>query len=99
MTTAIATARAGMLVSIARLNASASNIANGATAEPLPRARAAQPLADGPEGASRVHQPTPNVDLVEEAVGLLEASLLFKANLAVLKTADQMMRRTLDIAA
>ena len=99
MTTAIATARSGMLASIARLKASASNVANGATAAPPPQARAAQPLADGLESASRIHQPAPNVGQAEEAVGRLEASLLFRANLAVLKTADQMMRRMLDITA
>ena len=93
MITAMATARSGMLASVARLEASASNIANGVTAG-IPRPEAAQPApfvdADGSDRS---------VDLAQEAVGVLQASLLFKANLAVLKTADAMMRRMLDIRA
>ena len=90
MITAAATARSGLLASIARRDASASNIASGSTAG-APPGTAAQP-----EGAPRVYQPA---DLVEEAVGLLEASLLFRANLTVLKTADEMTRTMLDTVA
>ena len=145
MTPAIASARSGMLASLARLNASASNIANVRTTGPLPESPAAQPIADGPEGTPRVFQPVdvvlksaggqngsggvtatyrprlpayvrhhdpsaafadaegivaaPNVDLAEEAVGILEASLLFRANLAVLETADAMTQSLLDTTA
>ena len=41
----------------------------------------------------------PNVDLAQEAVGILQASVLFKANLAVFKTAHGMTKRLLDISA
>lgn len=41
----------------------------------------------------------PNVDLAREAVGLVEGSLLFKANLAVLRAADAMTRSVLDTKA
>jgi flagellar basal-body rod protein FlgC len=145
MMTAISTARSAMLASLARLDASASNIANASTTGPLPPASAGQPNADPPEGAPRVYQPVdvvlksigdqngpagvavgyrprlpayvrqhepsapfadadrivaaPNVDLAQEAVGVLEASLLFKANLAVLKKADEMTRSVLDATA
>jgi flagellar basal body rod protein FlgC len=87
MIAAAATARSGLLASIARLNAGASKIAGGSTAGARPEIAA--PLA----GGARVDQP---VDLAEEAVGILEAALLFKANLAVLKTADEMTKTMLD---
>jgi flagellar basal-body rod protein FlgC len=41
----------------------------------------------------------PNVDLAEEAAGVLDASLLFRANLAVLKRADEMTKSLLDVIA
>ena len=134
-----------MLVSLARLNASASNIANSHTTGPLPEKAAAPPMPGGAEGGPRVYQPidvvlkstggqggsagvvagyrprspaymrhydpsapfadadgivaAPKVDLAEEAVGILEASLLFKANLAVLEAADAMTKRMLDTTA
>lgn len=145
MTSAIASARSGMLASLARLSASASNIANARTTGPLPKGAVAQPLAEGLGGVPRAYQPVdivlksagdqngstgvdasyqprlqayvrlydpsaafadadgivaaPNVDLAEEAVGILEASLLFRANLAVLETADAMTKRFLDTTA
>ena len=86
MITAAATARSGMLASIARLDATAANISGGITTELHPDT-AVQPEA------ARVYQP---VDLAEEAFSLLEASLLFKANLAVFKAADEMTRNMLD---
>jgi flagellar basal body rod protein FlgC len=82
-------ARSGMLASVARLETHASNIADAALA--LNRAAPA-PGVDGMTAAS----PT---DLAQEVVGVLEASLLFRANLAVFKAADGMMKRLLDIRA
>jgi flagellar basal body rod protein FlgC len=41
----------------------------------------------------------PNVDLAAEAVDVLAASLAFRANLAVLRAADEMQERLLDIGA
>jgi flagellar basal body rod protein FlgC len=90
MITAAAIARSGLLASIARLDASASNIARGNTVPAGPE------TASQPEDAPVAYQP---VALAEEAVGLLEASLLFRANLAVLKTADAMTRNMLDTVA
>jgi flagellar basal-body rod protein FlgC len=145
MFSAIATARSGLLASIARLNAGASNIANAGTTGPLPRTPGAPPVAAAPEDAARVYQPVdvvlrsvgdqegpagvaasyrprmpasirryeptapyadaegmvaaPNVDMAQEAVGVLEAAVLFKANLAVLKAADEMTKSLLDTTA
>jgi flagellar basal-body rod protein FlgC len=42
---------------------------------------------------------SPNVDLAAEAVDVLAASLAFRANLAVLRAADEMQERLLDIGA
>jgi flagellar basal body rod protein FlgC len=53
-------------------------------------------IADAP-GAPE--SSAPPVDLAGEVVGVLEASLLFKANLALFKTADEMAKRMLDITA
>ena len=145
MTPAIASARSGMIASLARLNASASNIANSQTTGPLRASAAAAPTDDAGPGAPRVSPPVdvvlrstdgqsgvsgvaasyrprspasvqrydptapfadadglvaaPNVDLAEEAVGLIEASLLLRANLAVLKAADAMTKGMLDTTA
>ena len=41
----------------------------------------------------------PNVDLTEEIVGLTEIKAAFKANLAVIKTEDEMMGALLDTLA
>jgi flagellar basal-body rod protein FlgC len=145
MMTAIATARSGLLASVARLGAAASNIANADTIGPLPEiasapsgqsgsgatTRAYEPIdvvlksaggADSPSGVAAIYRPrlpayvrqydpaapfadangmvaAPNVDLAEEAVDVLEASLLLRANLAVFKTATQMTRSILDATA
>jgi flagellar basal body rod protein FlgC len=92
MIAAIATARSGLLASLDRLNAAAANIANGTTTGPLPESPVQSPL-DSANRPARVYQP---VDLAEEAVSLLETSLLFRANLAVLKAAHEMMGSVLD---
>ena len=141
--TAITTARSGLLASVARLNASASNIANGTTTGPLPGSpaapvaavdeapRAYQPVdvvlrsaggQDGSGGVAATYRPrspahvrqydpsapfadadgmvaAPNVDLAQEAVDVLAASVLFKANLVVLKKADEMTGSLLDALA
>jgi flagellar basal-body rod protein FlgC len=140
MMNAVATARSGLLASVARLNAAASNIAHSDTAGPVPEAPAAQPAgaprvyqpvdvvlktsgeADGSTGVVASYQPrlpayvrhydpsspfanadgmiaAPNVDLAGEAIDILEATLLFKANLAVLKASNEMTRRILDTTA
>ena len=61
-----------------------------------------------PDGYSPVYDPSsvyanneglvaaPNVDLTREIVNLIEIKSLFKANLAVLKTHDEMMGELLD---
>ena len=141
MMSAISTATSGMLASVARLNAAASNIANAGTSGPLPETAA----APATEAAPRVYQPVdvvlksvggesgstgvmaryrprvpayvreydpsapyasadgfvaaPNVDLAAEAVAVLEASLMFQANLAVLKRADEMAKSLIDTLA
>ena len=142
MFAAIAAARSGLLASVTRLNAAASNIANSATTGPLPATPAAQPIPPASEESPRVYQPvdvvqtsfgegtgaagvsatyrprlpaytrqydpsapfadadgfvaTPKVDLAEEAVGVIEASLAFRANLAVLRRAADMAESLFD---
>jgi flagellar basal-body rod protein FlgC len=145
MIAALSTARSGLLASVARLNAAASNIANGSTTGPLPPTPASEPLpvsadegarvyqavevvlrsaggAEGPAGVSVAVRPrlpaygrqydpsapfadpdgfvaTPNVDLAEEAVDVLSASLAFRANVAVIRAVNEMAKRTLDMSA
>ena len=96
MTSVIATARSGMLASIAYINASAANIARGSTSGPP-----AGTVAEAPDGAPRADKvvAAPNVDLAQDAIGALEASLLFRANLAVFKRAHEMTRNMIDAMA
>ncbi len=139
MIAALSTARSGLLASVARLEAAASNIANGGTTGPLPPTppvpaadgapRVYQPvevvvrsLGDAPAGVEATYRPrvpayvrqydpgapfadaegfvaVPNVDLAEESIDVLTALVSFRANLAVLRAADEMAESLLDIRA
>jgi flagellar basal-body rod protein FlgC len=145
MFAAMSIARSGLLASVARLDAAASNIANGGTTGPLPATPASQPLPAAGEGGPQVYQAVdvvvrsvggaevasgvaasyrprlpayvrqydpaapdadpdgfvaaPNVDAAAEIVDMLAASLSFRANLAVLRAADEMAKRLVDVSA
>lgn len=102
-------ALSGLQAANAQLNATADNIANADT----PGYKAQRPdlveLSTGGVavgGITRNPAPGPtqpdgsqgsNVDLANEMVNLTRAKLLYRANAAVLKTADQMTGNLLDI--
>jgi flagellar basal-body rod protein FlgC len=69
MIAAFSTARSGLLASVARLDAAASNIAHAGTTGPLP-APATQPVAGAEDGAARAYQP---VEVVVRSIGTGEA--------------------------
>jgi hypothetical protein len=56
MIAALATARSGLLFSVARLTAGSGKILNGGTIGPLPPIPALEPVPDAAGGASRVYQ-------------------------------------------
>ena len=60
---------------------------------------AGQRLSASAERVSRMGDPNSDVDLGSEAVEQLSAKTEFKANLAVIRTADDMTQALLDILA
>ncbi len=66
MNAASSIARSGLLASVARLSAAASNIAHGGATGPLPGTPAAQPASNAGDGAPRVYQP---VEVVLRSLG------------------------------
>lgn len=80
---AIDNALSGMLKQTERVNVAAERIAKASFS-----------------GAPAENQAiTDEVDLSREAVALLTSKTLFKANVAVLKAADEMLKSTLDVIA
>lgn len=66
---------------------------------PRSPATVAEYAPDSPDADPRGLVAAPNVDLAAEAVGLVEASLAMRANIAVARVADRMARNALDILA
>lgn len=94
------TAISGLQVSQLRLNASANNVANAQTdgfRRDLVR-QEAQPSSGGVI-AQVDKSPQPGADLIQDVVDQQSATYAFKANLQVVKTADEMMGRLLDVRA
>jgi flagellar hook protein FlgE len=92
-------AQSGLQAAQTRLGASANNVANGQT-EGFKR-QTVQATAQ-PQGGVVVtlsRAATEGSDLTQDVVDQLSAKQSFAANLAVLKTADQMMGSLLDTRA
>lgn len=89
----------GMQAAQLRLNASANNVANSQT-DGFRADRVQQQAQAGGGVTAQVEKlPTPGVNLLEERVEQMSASLTFKANAQMVKTADQTMGRWLDTRA
>ena len=80
---AIDNALSGMLKQTERVNGAAERIAKTS-------------FSSNPDQNTGISD---EVDLSREAIELLSAKTLFKANVAVLKTADEMLKSTLDVIA
>lgn len=52
---------------------------------------------DAPGADAQGYVAVPNVDLAQEAVNLIETKALFKANVAVIRTQDEMLGSLMDI--
>ncbi len=70
-----------------------------ATYRPREPAAVAEFAPDSPDADARGLVAAPNVDLATEAVGVAEAALVMRANIAVLRAADRMARGALDLLA
>ncbi len=73
----------------------------GVSSQNIPKTQAFTPsyAPDSPFANSEGYVNTPNVDLAEEAVNMTLAEVTYKANVAVLKTVDEMtneMLKTFD---
>ena len=92
-------AQSGLQAAQARLNASASNVANLQTPGYKPVTVQAQPQPQGGVVVNFSRAATDGVALEEEAVAQIQAKTDFMANIQVLKTADQVMGSLLDTKA
>ncbi len=106
------TAVTGLMASSTRLNTSANNVANqfstqgevykAQRTEQTAQAEGgvqAQAVAKDPATVQGPNGELPNVDSAEEVVQQQIASYDFKANLTVLKAADEMAEEVIDILA
>lgn len=91
-------AQSGLQAAQARLNASASNVANLQTPgyKPVTVQAQAQAQQQGGVVVNFSRAATDGVALEEEAVAQIQAKTDFMANIQVLKTADQVMGSLLD---
>ena len=92
-------AQSGLQAAQARLNASASNVANLQTPGYKPVTVQAQAQQQGGVVVNFSRAATDGVAMEEEAVAQIQAKTDFMANLQVLKTADQVMGSLLDTKA
>ena len=112
MDAAMAIAASGMAAASTSLTASASNIANMQTVEPVPASGGVTTALSGAlPNFSLAYDPsapfanlqgmvaTPNVDPVTEAVNQISASEAFRANLAVFETASKNFKALLNTLA
>lgn len=94
---AVDRARSGLELANAQLNSTAHNTANVLT-EDFRRSRVNG--AEGPDGGvtpRTVRETRPGADLVADAVDRTTASVLYRANLAVLVVDDRLTGETLDL--
>lgn len=93
------TATSGMQVAQLRLNAAANNVANAQT-DGFRRDVVQQQAQVGGGVTARLDKvPQPGADLTQDLVEQKSATYAFKANLQMVKTADDMMGRLLDTRA
>jgi flagellar hook protein FlgE len=99
-------ALSGLRASSAGLAAQASNVANQLTdGYQAKRVQLAAEASGGVRVSGTTQDPTPvglgpsNVDLATETVQGMGFDLMYKANLTVLKAADDLMKATLDLKA
>ncbi len=100
MTAALSIASTGLQAAQLRLNASAHNVANLHT--PGFKAHTVQLQAVAPSAGVQAHAAQaaqPGVALVAEGVAQMAATYAFKANVLVLRTADEMAGALLDVRA
>lgn len=105
MLDALSIALSGLTAQKQRLAVTASNVANVSTEgyKPLEARLSSQTIAG--EGGAGVTASvgekagSDSVDLSEEAVNLIVTKAAFKANLAVIKTQDEMTSALLDVLA
>ncbi|WP_180683864.1 flagellar basal body protein [Tepidicella baoligensis] len=92
-------AQSGMQAAQVRLNAAANNVANAQT-EGFRRDQVQQEAQAGGGVAARLDKvPQPGADLTRDLVEQKSATYAFKANLQVLKAADETLGRLLDTRA
>jgi len=92
-------AQSGLQAAQSRLGASAHNVANGQTQGFKRQMVQAQADAQGGVQVTLGRATAAGADMARDAVEQLSAKQDFAANLAVLKTADQVMGSLLDIRA
>ncbi len=86
----------GMQASMARRNASASNVANVASQDYQP-VRAVQSETAGDGASARIEASgAPQVDLTDQMVEMLVAKIAFQANARALETAHNLERGIFD---
>ena len=92
-------AQSGMQAAQLRLNASANNVANAQT-EGFRRDQVQQQAQAGDGVTARVDKvPQPGTDLAQDLVEQNSATYAFKANVQMIRSADDMMGRLLDMRA
>lgn len=100
MESVLSTAVSGLQVSQLRLSAAANNVANAQTNDFRRDLVRQQAQPDGGGVTARVEKaPQPGADLVQDMVDQKAATYVFKANVQVVKTADDMLGRLLDVRA
>ncbi|HEY0858268.1 MAG TPA: flagellar basal body rod protein [Albitalea sp.] len=88
--------QSGLGAAVMRLGAAAHNIANLQTPDQRRQVVLQEPLAQGGVAASVVEAVQPGADLAGDVFEQMVASYLFKANLRVLQTHDDMLGALLD---
>lgn len=92
-------AQSGMQAAQVRLNAAANNVANAQTPD-FRRDQVQQEAQSGGGVTARVEKvPQPGAELTRDLVEQKSATYAFKANLQVLKAADDTLGRLLDTRA
>jgi len=92
-------AQSGMQAAQLRLNASANNVANAQT-EGFRRDQVQQQAQAGGGVTARIDKvPQPGTDLAQDLVEQKSATYAFKANVQMIRSADDMMGRLLDMRA
>ena len=111
MTSTFAIAQSGLLAAETRLGVSAHNVANALTDDYTPVRVDAREVAGGGVAAAPVPADDPAVaarldaahlagtDLAGEMVAQMTAAAAFRANLATLRTADEMAGALMDVKA